>query len=356
MGFGAPITALINGLIVLPPDGSAGESRVTTMRFSRDRILSLDILAARGDRIVDVAGCVVYPGLVNAHDHLELNHYPRTKFRPVYANAAEWSADFTPRLEIEPFRSLRALPLANQCWIGGLKNLYSGVTTVAHHNPLHKPLRRADFPVRVVQRYGWAHSFALEHGDLQVGYRRTLLDAPWMIHLAEGTDARAADELTRLSALDLLHTNTLLIHGVGLRTADRAQMITAGAGLVWCPSTNFYLLGATAQVRELSAVGLLAIGSDSRLTADGDLLDELRAAYLTGQLTPAALFRAVTTDAARLLHIPRAGSLLPGSLPDFFVTRAPLSPDPYRALIDLHAADIESIWIRGRVVDSVRPG
>lgn len=339
------ITALVNALIVLHGD----ESRVTTLRFDARRILTLDSPPRRGERVIDLAGYAVYPGLVNAHDHIEMNHYPRTKFCPIYTNASQWSEDFTPRLEENPFCTLRRVPLEEQCQIGGLKNLQSGVTTVAQHNPLHKPLRRADFPVRVVQRYGWAHSFALERRDLRATYRATPRGAPWMIHLAEGTDECAAGELDRLDSLGLLRPNTIMIHGVGLSAADRRQAIEAGAGLVWCPSTNLYLLSQTADVRDFADHGLLALGSDSRLTADGDLLDELRAANATGQLTPAQLFRTVTTDAARLLRVSNAGSLAPGSLPDFFVTLLTdaIRRDPYRALINLRTSDIVSVWVGG---------
>ncbi|HLY28901.1 MAG TPA: hypothetical protein VKQ72_21320, partial [Aggregatilineales bacterium] len=144
-------TAFINALIVLPAD--LGGPRQTTLRFDEPRILSVDHPPARGDNVEDLNGCIVYPGLINAHDHLELNHFPRSKFREVYENARDWSLDFAPRLDQEPYLSLRTQPLDQRCRAGGLKNLHSGVTTVAHHNPLHAPLRRRDFPVRVVRRY-----------------------------------------------------------------------------------------------------------------------------------------------------------------------------------------------------------
>jgi cytosine/adenosine deaminase-related metal-dependent hydrolase len=310
----------------------------------------------------------VYPGLVNAHDHVEFNHYPRTKFRPVYADAADWAADFTPHLSAEPFARLRRVPLAEQCRIGADKNLHAGVTTVAHHNPPHRALwggrwgARATwitgqpygFPVRVLRRYGWAHSFALERRDLRTTFRARPRGAAWFIHLAEGTGPAAAAELGRLAALGLLRPETVLIHGVGLSAADRRRAIEAGAGLVWCPSSNYFLLGQTAQVGAFAEARRLALGTDSRLTADGDMFDELRAAYATDQIAPRALFRAVTTDAARLIRAarpgrPAPGSLLPGCLPDFFLT--PLTPtienDPCRALIGLHPPDLREVWLGG---------
>jgi cytosine/adenosine deaminase-related metal-dependent hydrolase len=343
-------TAIVNALIALLPE--AGGPRITTLRFDHSHIVSLDEGPHRGDRIVDLAGRTVYPGMVNAHDHLELNHFPRTKFRPVYENAQQWGLDFSVRLDDEPFRSLRQEPLDYQCQVGGFKNLRAGVTTVAHHNPLHKPLRRRDFVVRVVQRYGWAHSLYFEK-DVSRSYRHTPRNVPWMIHLAEGTDEAARGELTQLDKLGCLRSNTVLIHGVALGDADRARAIKVGAGLVWCPSSNFFLLGQTATVGAFARAGLLALGTDSRLTADGDMLDELKAASATGQLTPEQLFRAVTSDAARLLRLRDVGTLLPGHRADFFV--APASTDPYQALIALKASDIDAVYLGGRAAPAMAP-
>ncbi len=191
---------------------------------------------------VDLGGYTIFPGLINAHDHLELNHYPRTKFRDRYDNASQWSADINAHLNKSPFKELRAYPLEDRCFIGGLKNLLCGATTVAHHNPPHKCLFRRDFPVRVLKKYGWAHSLYLSSDEeIVASYQRTPPDVPWFIHLAEGTDEAAAGEYKRLKALGCAGSNLVAVHGVGW--IEDVVRVVPGTSTVWCPSTNIYLLG-----------------------------------------------------------------------------------------------------------------
>lgn len=225
---------------------------------------------------VDLSGYTIFPGLINAHDHLELNHYPRTKFRERYDNASQWSADVNAHLNESPFKELRAYPLEDRCFIGGLKNLLCGATTVVHHNPPHKCLFHSDFPVRVLKKYGWAHSLYLSSDEEIIdSYRRTPPDVPWFIHLAEGTDEAARGEYQRLKALGCVGSNTVIVHGVGLTEEDIADAAPRVRGLVWCLSTNAYLLAKTARLDLwLAYGGKFAFGSDSRLTGQGDLMYE----------------------------------------------------------------------------------
>jgi cytosine/adenosine deaminase-related metal-dependent hydrolase len=239
---------------------------------------------ANGAQVVDLDGYTIFPGLINAHDHLELNHYPRSKFRDKYDNAHQWGEDMNARLDTEPYKSLRAYPLWNKLFIGGLKNLLCGATTVAHHNPPHKELWHKDFPVRVLRKYDWTHSLHFStDAEIVESYRKTPKDVPWFIHLAEGTDDVAASEYDRLDNLGCISQNkTVLIHCVGMRKDNHHIIAPHARGVVWCPSTNLYLLGKTLiddGTPYNPEVNSLALGSDSRLTADGDLLDELRLAF-----------------------------------------------------------------------------
>lgn len=227
---------------------------------------------------VDLDGCTIFPGLVNAHDHLELNHYPRTKFREVYPNAHEWGDDVNARLNEPPYRELRAYPLWDRVFIGGLKNLLCGATTVIHHGPPHKPMFRRDFPVRVRREYGWVHSLHFSTDEeIVASYKATPSHVPWFIHLAEGTDDIAASEYQRLKALGCVGSNTVIVHGVGLTDADIADAAPVVRALVLCPTTNHHLLNADPPIEHwLQAGGQVLVGSDSRLTAQDDLLGEVK--------------------------------------------------------------------------------
>lgn len=272
---------------------------------------------ANGALVVDLGGYTLFPGLINAHDHLELNHYPRTKFREVYDNAHQWGEDVNARLDTEPYKSLRAYPLWDRLFIGGLKNLLCGATTVAHHGPPHKPMFRADFPVRVLKNYGWAHSLHFNTDEEIVhSYRSTPKDWLWFIHLAEGTDEIAAGEYKRLKALGCVGANTVIVHGVGMTEEDIADARLHARGLVWCPTTNMYLLGKTLD-KTLWGKQII-IGSDSRLTAEGDWLDELRGSIYFGGSDHIDLFHFMTQPAV-LLNLPSVGRLETGYYVDWYI-------------------------------------
>ena len=303
---------------------------------------------------VDLDGYTLFPGLINAHDHLELNHYPRTKFRERYDNAHQWGEDVNTRLDEPPFRELRALPLNDRLLIGGLKNLLCGATTVAHHNPPHKALFRSDFPVRVVRRYGWVHSLHFSSdNEIRASYAATPADAPWMVHLAEGTDATAQGEYARLKALGCVGPNTVFIHGAGLSVEDAIEHRGAyekPLNLVWCPSSNLFLLGQTVIPRILKVHALAALGSDSRLTAAGDLLDEMRATWHACRFTDpyhaGIVLDMVTKAPACMLGLDDAGHLRPGAHGDFIAIHS--TDDDADALCHARRTDL-ALVVRGGV-------
>jgi cytosine/adenosine deaminase-related metal-dependent hydrolase len=347
---------------VLPP--APGGVPAESIRVS-SRILSIGERPKPHDTVVDLRGAIVLPGLVNAHDHLELNHYGRLKSRERYENASGWIDDMRPRLSADPaIRDGRSKPLVERLFIGGLKNLLAGVTTVAHHNPFYPEMRRT-MPVRVVRRYGWAHSFLLERqpagargepgGDIARRWQATPADAPFVLHLAEGVDDEARRELARLEALGCLKPNTVIVHGVAIDSDGWRRVAAAGAGLVWCPGSNDFLFGESVPVRELldsASQGVaprvtIALGTDARITGSRDLLDELRVARAAAPVSPGELLRMVTTGPAALLRQPKSGRLAVGAPADLVVI-PPFESDPAAALLKTTRRDVRLVMVGGR--------
>jgi len=248
---------------------------------------------------IDLSGCLLLPGLINSHDHLEFNLFPRLDSGR-HANYVDWAASvFHP--DQEPIRTQLRVPKHVRLRWGGLKNLFSGVTTVSHHNP-YDPVFLREFPVRVARRFGWAHSIHFAP-DFEKRYRDTPRDWPFLIHAGEGTDDLARNEIGRLHRAGLLSESTVLIHAVALDKQSVEIVRQTGAGVVWCPSSNLHTIGQTLGAQVLTSGLPIALGTDSALSALGDLVDEFCVVTRLGHLTDSAIYDMVTAVPARLLRL-----------------------------------------------------
>lgn len=293
-------------------------------------------------------GHLLFPALVNAHDHLPLNAVPRPEGIGLQPNSYAWIEAFQPRFRDLAVVAARAVPEAVRAWHGGLKNLFSGALLVANHDPWLPVFDDPSFPVRVLRRMGWSHSLGLErrYGPLVAeSYPQTPQDAPWIIHLAEGIDDISGSELSRLEAAGALGPNTILVHAIGLSARDVDRVLERGAGVVWCPSSNLFMFGRTLDPRPLASHGALALGTDSRFTGAFDLLTELRVASASG-LSAGELIPLVTSSAARLLGAPDAGRVVAGGPADFLLLRDP-GGDPADALVSASRADLRAVVRNG---------
>jgi cytosine/adenosine deaminase-related metal-dependent hydrolase len=352
---GSRAVSLINGRVL------TGAGVASSIRF-RSTVLSFDERPRAADAVVDLQGAFVLPGLINAHDHLELNHFGRLKRRERYANAAQWIDDLRPVIRADhDVRRALVHPLRDRLFIGGLKNLLAGVTTVAHHNPLYRGIARS-VPLRVVRRFGWAHSLTMEGepvgangetaGQVDREFRRTPKRYPFVLHAAEGVDADAAGEIDRLQALGCLRGNTVLVHGVALTAGRWRGVVECGASLVWCPQSNEFLFGRTAPIRALldaapTARSRICLATDSRLTGSRDLLDELRFARTAAELDEDELLEMVTRAPAHALRLRGGGALAAGGPADLIVVPA-ASEHPGAALLAARRSDLELVVIGGQ--------
>ena len=317
-------------------------------------------------REIDLRDHLIFPGLINAHDHLHLNSVPALPQSAPFSNSYEWIAAFQQYFADPRVAAAVAVPKPPRYLQGGLKNLLAGATTVAHHDPWHAALDDPAFPVGLLRDFGWSHSLGLgientneanspfticnfqlpRYGPPVVeSFAATPPARLWIIHLAEGTDEIAAAELGQLDRLGCLADNTLLVHGAGLTASDIDRVIARGAAVIWCPSSNLSMLGRTLDPRRLFDAGRLALGSDSRLTGARDLLEELRVAAAHSDLTPRELLRLATADTSRILRMPESGGLDAGQRADMLILRD-TGGDAHRRLIDITREGVRAV-VRG---------
>ncbi len=265
----------------------------------RNGHLRLAVAAGAREREIDLSGYLLLPGLINSHDHLELNLFPKLG-KGGYSNAREW-ADEIYHPEESPLREHLSVPLPVRLAWGGLRNLLSGVTTVAHHNPCNEELFATDFPVRVLRAFGWAHSLDFSP-DLAEQYQKTPRNLPFILHAAEGTDDKAAGEIARLDELGVLGPRTVLVHAVAIGRDEINLLLRRQCSIVWCPGSNLEMFGRTLSSEALISGLPIALGTDSALTFAGDLADELRNAR-RHDVAPDVLYGMVTSAAALILRL-----------------------------------------------------
>lgn len=285
---------------------------------SRSRAIGIEdghIVAPEGrfELVLDLGDVEVRPGLINAHDHLHRSHYGRLG-RPPYATAYAWARDIQRRERARIALGQR-VPRRTALLSGAWKNLFAGVTTVVHHDRWEAEFA-ADFPIRVA-RVANADSLGMS------GKVARPAEGPFALHVAEGVDAAAAREVDQLAERGLLDDRLIAVHAVGVDGAAAKRLRAAGAALVWCPSSNLFLFGCTAPAALLASGIDVLLGSDSLLTAAGDLLDELRVARSLALVTEARLESAVAETAARRLGLP-APVIKPGAPADLVALSVPL--------------------------------
>jgi len=152
--------------------------------------------------------------------------------------------------------------------------------------------------------------------------RATPPKQPFLLHAAEGVDEHARSEIARLDALGLLCNRTVLIHAIGLDHPDLELIKTRRSGIVWCPSSNLSVYGRTLAAAALHSGVTVALGTDSAMTAQTDLICEIAVARAASNLDAASLYEMVTTRAASLLRLRNGqGEIREGGVADLIAVR-----------------------------------
>jgi len=320
-------------------------------------------LSTPGKSTLDLRGAsVVYPALINSHDHMRGNYLPRVGPKPgvFYLNWGPWDNDLKSSAA---FAERENLSEENKYFLSSYKSIFSGVVTVNDHFP-HELNRNLlpRLPLRAIQEYCLAHecsSYDLKWGDgIETEHERAKeRDWPFITHLEEGFDPEAMDGVELLERMGRLDDRCLFIHCIGFTDADIAKVAAARANVSWCPASNMLMFNVTCKIRKMLAAGInVSIGTDSTHTGSSNLFAEMafaRASYrrMYGEdLSPKTIVEMVTVNPARAFRMSdRVGSLALGKLADLLVLKG-RGDDPYENLASASMADIELLVMEGKPI------
>lgn len=283
--------------------------QLKSIRLSRGSIQSVS--NAIQNEGIDMAGAIAFPGFINSHDHLDFNLFPLLGNR-IYTNYTQWGKDIHITNKAAINRILR-IPTAIRTRWGLYKNLVNGFTTVVNHG---KKLVIDEPFLSVYQESCSLHSPSFEK------YWQVKLNNPFMqqklvsMHIGEGTDLLAHEEIDRLIQWNLLSKKIVAIHGVAMDTEQAKQF----AALVWCPASNHFLLGDTAPIQELKKNTRILFGSDATLTAAWNIWQHLDPIIYEKNLSAEELLSALTSTPASVWELPDRGTISEGKIADIVIT------------------------------------
>jgi cytosine/adenosine deaminase-related metal-dependent hydrolase len=243
---------------------------------------------------------LVFPGLINSHDHLDFNLFPQLGNR-IYKNYLEWGTDIHFQNK-KIITEILNVPKKLRVQWGIYKNLLNGITTVFNHG---KQLEIGHSLIDILQDKNSLHSVQLEKNwkwKLNNPFNKK---QPYVIHTGEGTDEKSYEEINTLIKWNKLHNKLIGIHGVAM---DATQATTFEA-LIWCPNSNFFLLNATAAIDKLKHATTIMFGTDSAVSASWNIWDQLRIAKQTGLLSNEELFASLTASPAKIRGLFNKGIL-----------------------------------------------
>jgi cytosine/adenosine deaminase-related metal-dependent hydrolase len=121
------------------------------------------------------------------------------------------------------------------------------------------------------------------------------------------------------------------------------------ASVILCPTSNEFLFHRSPSLGFIRSLDSTMLGSDSPLTAAGDLLDEIRFVHTQTGLDANSIYSMVTNRPAEILRMRQGeGGIKPGSVADLVVIRD-TGLSPAETLARLTNDQIELVMVGGRL-------
>lgn len=304
------------------------------IRVNDGKISQVSPMPINSELSLDFDNATVFPGLINSHDHLDFNLFPALGDRK-YNNYTEWGKHIHQTYKEQIAKVLKVPESLREEW-GIYKNLLCGVTTVVNHG---KKIKMSDGLITVHQDSHTIHSVRFEK-KWMLALNNPLKKNKFVnIHVGEGIDEAASQEIDQLIGWNLLKRNLVGIHGVAM---DESQA-KAFKALVWCPESNYFLLDKTAPIDRLKKNTTLLFGTDSTLTGSWSIWEHIRLARRTKSVTDKELFNALTINASNTWKL-NSGEIVEGKDADLVIAKMKKN-----SFFDLDAEDILMVMHKGQI-------
>ena len=368
----------------------------------RDEVLGLER--------VRYPGCVLIPGFVNTHAHLEL-----TIFHGLLENLA--FGDWIAKLVRIKYSALDRDALRASARLGALEMLHAGITTVGEvmdagtgweamrefglqgvayqevfgpgddtaPESLHglqarvRDYRRQETatrrigisphaPYTVSQKlYETARDYArseklLMTAHIAESHDETLFVRDGAGHFGDAhrkrgiqVKARHCSPVAYLERLGLLGPDMLLVHAIETGEEDLRRIRDTGSFVAHCPRSNAKLGHQVAHVAEMRELGIpVSLGTDSTASNDSiDIFAEMRLAMAQQGLSASEAFSMATIEGARALGLdPFLGSLDLGKRADFVIVDTDgVVDNPLDAMVNFASgARVKTTFLSGTTV------
>jgi len=321
---------------------------------------------------VDTGG-IIFPGLIDLHNHVSFNVFPRWHPSHLYVDGYEWrtAPDYLSRVRDPYDQLLEKNYFCEMNTYGELRALVGGTTSIlatASASCIRGLVRNLD---KGSEFYRWPE-FDNQHIRNEIEMRAETDPATitsvqsflaesrseaFFIHLAQGVDTTSLDEFYFAQSQGVLTDKTAIIHGIALGPKEFSAMHDAGVALVWSPRCNIEHYGTTADIGAALDAGVqIALAPDWAITGSSNMLDELHYAaqwnadHLSGRLTDQQLVEMVTSIPAQIAGIDdQVGAIRPGLFADLLVISGDRD-NPYPALVQAQAGDVQLVLIGGQPI------
>lgn len=345
----------ISGVTVITPDKKIEGAGLLISNGKIEKVSDDGINASIS---IDIEDGVLTPGLINSHDHLIGNYYPKVGNGP-YENWLPWDNDLKSSLVYAERQQIENRDLY---LLAGYRNLISGVTSVHDHIPhfVQDPFLSI-LPIRVIKDYALVHSvnaLALIWGEsIKAEYQKAIKnDIPFITHIAEGFDNITKQDVNTLNAEGGLGDHSVLVHGLAFSDDDIKLIKEKGASVVWCADSNMFMFGKTANVKKLLQAGVnVCIGTDSPMSGGENILYEFRydksiyKRLFKEELPDETIVRMATINAAKAFHQKKRGRIENGYMADLAVFKNK-ADNPYKSVVTARLGDVRLVVIEGKPV------